>query len=85
MDTKHTHDASRSITPFERIIRFCLNCDDMEDLALSDEGQDIDGLYERFANCLESGNFQGDVCSRLFIVKDGIVDADLFMDEDDED
>ena len=62
--------------------RFCLNCNDMDDLATSDEAGDVDALRQRFNNCKESGRFDGDLCARLFVADDGIEDASVFADED---
>ena len=63
-------------------VRFCLNCNDMDDLATSDESQDLDALRKRFNNCKESGRFDGDLCARLFVAEDGIADPSVFADDD---
>mgnify|MGYP000225397472 CR=1 FL=1 len=65
-------------------VRFCLNCNDMDDLATSPEADDLDALHKRFEECMESGRFDGDLCARLFVAEDRIDDADLFADDDDE-
>jgi hypothetical protein len=63
-------------------IAFCLNCNDMEDLALSEEEMDIALLRQRFDNCRNTGRFDGDFCTRLFIVRDVLDDISFFHDED---
>ncbi len=54
--------------PEKNEVEFCLNCNDMDDLAVDPVSQDIDAAKERFQNCDETGNFQGDVCSRLYVL-----------------
>lgn len=48
-------------------IHFCAKCDDIEDLALSDESADVQTAKERFKNCCCTGKFDGDICGRVFI------------------
>ncbi len=72
-----THDQ----TPLHHIdmgkgIKFCLNCDDMDDLAFDDENGRRDVVEKRFQNCQKTGRFNGDMCSRMFVVSD-----DAFQDE----
>lgn len=63
-------------------VQFCLNCNDMDDLAVSDEAQDVEQLRRRFNNCKETGKFEGDMCARLYVAEDRIEDPGLFADED---
>ncbi len=79
MDKKHTKVPPKKQTIQEPDVRFCLNCNDMDDLATSEEAEDLDQLHERFDNCRETGNFDGDICARLFVADDGIADAGLFL------
>ncbi len=60
-------------------VEFCLNCDDMEELALNPPT--IESAKTRFHNCKETGKFQGEVCSRLFVL-DPTVDPGPIFDED---
>lgn len=60
-------------------VEFCLNCDDMEELALNPPP--IESVKARFHNCKESGKFQGDVCSRLYVL-DPSTDPGPMFDED---
>ncbi len=60
-------------------VKFCVNCDDMEDLDVDPEA-DFDMARERFGRCRESGKFDGDICARLFVLEDE--GADLFADEE---
>lgn len=68
----------------EEDVRFCLNCDDMDDLATSEEAKKIDQIHERFDNCRKTGRFEGDICSRLFVAEDDIDSPDLFAQEDED-
>ncbi|MFA6235144.1 MAG: hypothetical protein WC824_13300 [Bacteroidota bacterium] len=61
---------------------FCLNCNDMDDLAISEEASNLEQLQTRFSICRESGKFYGDFCARLFVVEDRIDNPALFADED---
>jgi hypothetical protein len=65
-------------------IEFCLNCNDMDDLATSDEVEDVEQLRRRFNSCVENGRFEGDFCARLYVAEDRIDDADVFADEDED-
>lgn len=65
-------------------IQFCLNCNDMDDLATSEEGKDLEGIRKRFQNCEHTGRFEGDLCSRMFVVHDDI-ENEYFVEDDDED
>ncbi len=65
-------------------VEFCLNCNDMDDLALSDEAKDLDQLHRRFDGCRESGKFQGDVCARIYVAEDRINEPAFFADEDED-
>lgn len=62
-------------------MKFCLNCDDMDDLALSDDARNLDDLHRRFENCVQTGRFDGDLCSRIFVAEDGIDSPDIFSDD----
>ena len=64
--------------------RFCLNCDDMDDLATGDDASDVKTAYERFHKCQETGNFDGDICSRIFVADDQFDDAIMPSDEDED-
>jgi hypothetical protein len=64
-------------------VKFCLNCDDMDDLAVSLDETDLDDVKARFRNCNETGRFQGDVCSRMFVATD-VEDTALFENESNE-
>ncbi|MDX9757854.1 MAG: hypothetical protein RBU27_01730 [Bacteroidota bacterium] len=73
----HTHDADSASD-----VAFCLNCNDMDDLATSEEARDLEQLRRRFNNCKEQGRFDGDVCARLYVAEDRIDEPSLFADED---
>ncbi|MBR9975118.1 MAG: hypothetical protein KFF77_06020 [Bacteroidetes bacterium] len=53
----------------------------MDDLAISEEAQDVEQLRQRFRNCKETGRFDGDLCARLFVVDDGIATPPQWTDE----
>ena len=61
-------------------VAFCLNCDDMDDLATSEEAHNLAQLRQRFHHCKEQGRFDGDLCARLFVAEDRIDDPTLFTD-----
>lgn len=66
----------------DKDVQFCLNCNDMDDLAVSDEAMDVEQLRRRFNNCKETGRFDGDMCARLYVAEDRIEDPGLFADDD---
>jgi hypothetical protein len=68
---KHIEYAPRK-KQFENGLEFCTNCDDIEDLAVKSEVKEVGKLYERFHNCEDSGKFEGDLCSRLFIATEAL-------------
>jgi len=84
MDKKHTTNQKTEQRDADRDVRFCLNCNDMDDLAVSEEAEDLDQLQKRFQNCNDTGKFDGDMCARLFVADDNIDDPDLFADEDED-
>ncbi|MFZ1729922.1 MAG: hypothetical protein WBQ23_00945 [Bacteroidota bacterium] len=63
-------------------IDFCLNCNDMDDLAISEEAKDLEQLQSRFSVCKESGKFDGYLCARLFVAEDRIDNPGIFADEE---
>jgi hypothetical protein len=62
-------------------IKFCTNCDDMDNLAVSTEADDIEKIKDRFRNCEQVGRFDGDICSRLFVAEPGDEPGPLFDEE----
>ncbi len=81
MKTHHPDNPAAEEASGKRDVRFCLNCDDMDDLAISDDAKDIDKARYRFQNCEHLGRFDGDVCSRLFVVEPSEDPGPLFDDE----
>lgn len=67
-----------------RDVRFCLNCNDMDDLATSEEVRKKAEIEARFKNCRETGNFDGDICARLYVADDAFSTPDLFADEEED-
>ena len=57
-------------------VDFCTNCDGLDDFAVSPEVKEVGKLYQRFHNCEDTGNFEGDLCSRLYVALDGVSEAD---------
>lgn len=78
---KNTEKSHISSSESPDDVRFCLNCNDMDDLATSEEAGDLGQLRERFRNCKETGRFDGDLCARLFVADDGIADPSVFTDD----
>ncbi len=64
-------------------MKFCLNCEDMDDLALTEESRLLDELHQRFELCVITGRFDGDLCSRLFVAEDLIDSPEVFADDPD--
>lgn len=60
-------------------VKFCLECNDMDDLAV-DPQLDEKAAKERFKNCRDTGKFNGDVCSRLYVIN--LDNENLLGDED---
>ncbi len=69
---------------FENGLEFCTNCDDIEDLAVKGEVKEVGKLYERFHNCENTGKFEGDLCSRLFIATEATSLEETMEPEEDE-
>ena len=67
--------------PVKTDVKFCMNCDDIENMAAEGDAENVDELRARFQNCERTGNFDGDICSRLFIAKTG-EEGSVFFDED---
>lgn len=76
---KHTQETD--VDPGQDV-QFCLNCNDMDDLAVSDESRNVEQLRRRFNNCKETGRFDGDICARLYVAEDDIDEPSLFADAD---
>ena len=79
---KHSNKSDIPPADDPQELRFCLNCNDMDDLATSEEARDVEQLRRRFNNCRETGRFDGDLCARLFVADDGIEDPSVFPDDD---
>ena len=65
-------------------IKFCLNCDDMDELAFDAENGDVEVANKRFQNCKKTGNFNGDICSRMYVATEGNYSDEQFNDPKDE-
>ena len=84
MDKKHKKTHRYTIPPHEGDVEFCLNCSDMDDLAVSEEARDLGQLRSRFDGCRETGKFQGDVCARIYVAEDRIDNPAFFADEEED-
>jgi hypothetical protein len=62
-------------------VKFCLNCNDMDNLATSKDAEDMPKIRQRFRNCEKTGNFDGDICSRFFVAEPGDNPGPLFDDD----
>ena len=62
-------------------VKFCLNCDEMDDLAVSEEADSPEELRKRFQNCDKNGKFDGDICSRLFVAEASDDPGPMFEEE----
>ncbi len=67
-NTPDLEDFELQVSP---TIFFCTECGkDLEDFDLNDKSKDKEAIKQNFKNCLESGKFKGDMCSKLFIIKE---------------
>lgn len=74
--TGNLHESNKTN---DRVV-FCTECqEELDDLALSEDGDDVQKARERFERCRKLGKFKGDFCSRLFITR-GDEDEDAFLD-----
>lgn len=48
-------------------VKFCSECDDLDDFTLSEKAGDGVSAKKQFDNCKKTGRFKGDMCSRVFI------------------
>ena len=67
-----------------RGIKFCLNCNEMDDLATDSEAGNADTVKKRFQNCQKTGRFDGDICSRMYVVNENDFLDEQFIDPDDD-
>ena len=70
MGNKYKAEITLKKKQIDSEVTFCTNCDGLEDFAISKEVKEVGKLYERFHNCEDSGNFEGDLCSRLYVALD---------------
>jgi hypothetical protein len=75
-----TQDKKKAGAQADEAVQFCTNCDDMENIALDDPSAIAEAARKRFDNCRKTGKFQGDICSRLFVIDDATDDGSLFDD-----
>jgi len=68
-------------TSSKKGIEFCVNCDGLEDLAVTPEAEDLEGIKQRFHNCEHTGKFSGDICSRMFVAEKSDDPGYLFEEE----
>jgi hypothetical protein len=83
---KHRKPTRSNETPEKKggTVKFCLNCEDMDDLAFDSENSDPETVRKRYEDCVKRGNFDGDLCSRIYVIDDSI-DAEFATGDDDED
>lgn len=64
-------------------IKFCTECEnDLDEFFLSKKSKDIDAVKANHENCIHTGKFNGDMCSKVFIAK---MEEELDESEDDMD
>ena len=54
----------------------------MDDLATDKRNAKYEKGKKRFHDCQETGNFEGDLCSRMFVLGNPEDQEDLFEDDD---
>ena len=61
---------------------FCTECgDELEDFAFSKNSNDKNQIRKRHYNCVKTGKFSGEFCSKLFISDDSLL-GDFLTDKD---
>lgn len=53
---------------------FCTECgNELEDFAFSGKSKNRDSVLENHHNCVRTGKFSGDICSKVFISDDRLL------------
>jgi len=53
---------------------FCTECgDELEDFAFDKSSKDKNEIRKKHSNCVKTGKFSGEFCSKLFISDDSII------------
>ncbi|MCE1188771.1 MAG: hypothetical protein LWX56_06465 [Ignavibacteria bacterium] len=62
-------------------IKFCTECgDELDEFTFSKKSKNTKRVQKRHQKCRDTGKFNGEMCSKMFIVKEN---EDTFMEEDD--
>lgn len=61
---------------------FCTECgDELQDFAFSQSSNDRKEVMKKHYNCVKTGKFSGEYCSKLFISDDSLL-GDFLSDKD---
>jgi hypothetical protein len=61
---------------------FCTECgDELEDFAFSKNSKNKDQVRKKHYNCVKTGKFSGEFCSKLFISDDSLL-GDFLINKD---
>lgn len=61
---------------------FCTECgDELQDFAFNKSSNNKDEIREKHSNCVKTGKFSGEFCSKLFISDDSLL-GDFIINKD---
>jgi len=67
--------------PLTDDVEFCTECgEELNELCFEDQVNDKEFLKKNHENCIKTGKFKGDVCSRMFIANDSGIE-EILLDE----
>jgi hypothetical protein len=53
---------------------FCTECgDELQDFAFNEKAKNKNEIKEKHYNCIKTGKFSGEFCSKLFISDDSVI------------
>lgn len=74
MKKKVTKSAKKKVTPRNNGV-FCTECGhELDDFAFSKKSKNTKTVKENHENCVKSGKFSGEFCSKIFISDDNLLD-----------
>ena len=68
--------------PLNEDVQFCTECgSELDEFCFTDKATDKDFLKKNHENCIKTGKFKGDVCSRIYISSNSDVDEIVLNEE----